>query len=275
MMMIGLAAQYRPFDPAHPSGGARFYLLDGSPADSPFEGMLSRLSNVIPHPIRDVTWRELAGAMGEIAAEVERRREAEAGDAPTIFLIIYDLQRFRDLRKSDDDFGFSSTYGSEEKADPPSKLLGNILKEGPAVGVHTIIWCDSLNNLNRTFDRSALREFENRILFQMSANDSSTLIDSPAASRLGPNRALFNSEELGKLEKFRPYGFPSDDWLAMVHTKLSGRIALPAPAAAGDTEPAPNSDGNGATPDKANGSTIPSPDGSGVYAANADEPAES
>ena len=249
MAMIGLAAQYRPFDPAHPAGAPDSTSSTAARPIPPSPGMLARLSNVIPHPIRDVAWRELAAVMGEIAAEVERRREADSGEAPTIFLVIYDLQRFRDLRKSDDDFGFSSSYGSEEKADPPSKLLGNIMKEGPAVGVHTIIWCDSLNNLNRTFDRSALREFENRILFQMSANDSSTLIDSPAASRLGPNRALFSSEELGKLEKFRPYGFPSDEWLDMVRTKLSGRMALAAPDKATATDPG-TSDGNGATPDR-------------------------
>ena len=48
-------------------------------------------------------------------------------------------------------------------------------------------------------------EFDNRVLFQMSANDSSNLIDSPAASRLGANRAVFFSEESGVAEKFRPY----------------------------------------------------------------------
>ena len=38
--------------------------------------------------------------------------------------------------------------------------------------------------------RSAMREFDNRILFQMSANDSSNLIDSPAGNKLGMHRAL-------------------------------------------------------------------------------------
>ena len=73
---------------------------------------------------------------------------------------------------------------------PPSKLFGDVLRDGPPVGIHTIIWCDSVNNMNRTLDRQGMKEFENRILFQMSANDSSTLIDTPAASKLGENRAL-------------------------------------------------------------------------------------
>ena len=87
------------------------------------------------------------------------------------------------------------------------------LREGPPLGLHTIVWCDSLNNANRAFDRQALREFEMRVLFQMSAADSSNLIDSPAANRLGPNRALFASEEQGVLEKFRPYGPPTEPWI--------------------------------------------------------------
>ena len=76
----------------------------------------------------------------------------------------------------------------------PSKQLGNILRDGPPVRVHTIVWCDSLNNLNRSFERQGLREFEIRVLFQMSPNDSSTLIDNPAAGKLGEHRALFFSE---------------------------------------------------------------------------------
>src|SRR5207253_2035583 len=137
-----LAAQHAPADGTR---GARFYVLDGSPADSRNAGTLARLGEIVPHPVRDVTWREIGAVVAELAAEVDRRQK-EPGENPAIYLLIYDLQRFRDLRKADDDFGFSR-YG-EEKAVPPSKLFGNILREGPPVGVHTIVWCDSLNNLN-------------------------------------------------------------------------------------------------------------------------------
>jgi hypothetical protein len=59
-----------------------------------------------------------------------------------------------------------------------------------------------------------------RVLFQMSVADSSNLIDSPAASKLGPNRALFGNEEDGVLQKFRPYGPPSAEWLGRVREAL-------------------------------------------------------
>ncbi|WP_422930534.1 FtsK/SpoIIIE domain-containing protein [Singulisphaera sp. PoT] len=219
--LVSIAAQHVPVRPSSPAVGARFYVFDGTPVDSSAAGTLGRLADVIPHPIRDVSWREVKSVIAEIAGEVDRR-QSEIGETPPIYLFIYDLQRFRDLRKSEDDFGFSSR--SDDKALPTAKLFANILRDGPPVNIHTIIWCDSLNNLNRTFDRQGLKEFEIRVLFQMSANDSSSLIDSPAAGKLGELRALFFSEEEGKLEKFRPYGVPEDtEWYDYVRDRMRNR----------------------------------------------------
>ncbi len=122
-----------------------------------------------------MTVREIAKVLGEIATEMERRRDEDTEGLTPIYLLIYDIQRFRDIRKGDDDFGFSSSFGGEDKPASASKSFSTILKEGPSVAVHTLVWCDSVNNLNRTFDRQGLKEFEIRVLFQMSANDSSTL----------------------------------------------------------------------------------------------------
>ena len=59
----------------------------------------------------------------------------------------------------------------------------------------------------------------------MNANDSSSLMDSPEASRLGVHRAIFYDEGQGLIEKFRPYGLPSDEYLAWVKQHLRGREA--------------------------------------------------
>ena len=55
----------------------------------------------------------------------------------------------------------------------------------------------------------------------MSANDSSNLIDSPAAGKLGAHRALYFSEELGTLEKLRPYGVPNEETIQVLGDKLA------------------------------------------------------
>ena len=137
--------------------------------------------------------------------------------------MIHDLARFRELRRGDDDFSFSRSDDSQPAS--PASQFTRILREGPALGIHVLMWCDSYNNVNRTFDRQGLREVELRVLFQMNATDSSNLIDSPAAAQLGVHRALLYNEGEGRLEKFRPYGPPPDDWLAWLDRQLRARAA--------------------------------------------------
>jgi DNA segregation ATPase FtsK/SpoIIIE, S-DNA-T family len=79
----------------------------------------------------------------------------------------------------------------------------------------------------RSLDRAGLRECGQRVLFQMSAADSSHLLDSPLASRLGRNRALYYTDEMGQPEKFRPYGLPSLAWVAEVKRQCSAPLASP------------------------------------------------
>jgi DNA segregation ATPase FtsK/SpoIIIE, S-DNA-T family len=217
MSAVSIAAQHPPVGPQ----ASRLYLLDGSPVDSAFAGQLGRLKDILPHPVTNVTWRDLGSTFTGIAGEIKRRQESTSDDQAPIYIFIHDIQRFRDLRKSDDDFGY--TRYDEDKPIPPAKLFSDVLRDGPPVGIHTIVWCDSVNNLNRTLDRQGMKEFENRILFQMSANDSSTLIDNPAASKLGENRALYFSEEANRVEKFRPYGVPEIAWLEGVKKRFDAR----------------------------------------------------
>jgi hypothetical protein len=163
----------------------------------------------------------VAAAMESLANEVKRRLDEQVLEGEAVFLVIRDLGRFRELRKSEGDFGFGG-FGGEKKAGPADNLL-TILRDGPPVGIHIVTWCDSLTNLQRTFDRGAIKEFELRVLFQMSSSDSSTLVDTPIAAKLGPNRGLFIHEETGTVEKFRPYAFPTPEWLTEVSAKMRAR----------------------------------------------------
>ena len=89
--------------------------------------------------------------------------------------------------------------------------------------MHVLAWVDTVANLQRAFDRTTLREINWKVLFQMSANDSSTIIDSPAASRLGPHRAILSDDDAGILEKFRPYPMPDAARLARFADALRRR----------------------------------------------------
>ena len=200
------------------------YVLDGSLPNSESSQSWRQLATVwkpagIPtfygqgdpgEAIKVVSPKETASIINEIIAELHRRTD-EPG--PPVFLFIYDLARFRDLRKSEDDFGFSS--GGDKGANT-AQLFSEILREGPAVGIFTFAWVDSYQTAQRWLARDQMNQFEHRILFAVNANDSSSLVDSPLAGRLGENRALLYRGDTGTLEKFRPFSPPTSSWLSQL-----------------------------------------------------------
>ena len=214
--LLALAAQYRSDD-------AQFTVIDGTPSDEIGAGLLGRLASALPHQTTVPGFREVDEAVLAVGTELARRVENGTTDAPAIFLIIHGLSRFRSFRRNENDFGYS--LDSEESDAPPAadKVLATILREGSLHGVHMITWCDTVASLQRTFDRQAIAEFDQRALYQIGATDSSTLIDSPVASRLGFNRALLFSEEHGTIEKFRPWQLPDEDWLISAAERLVAR----------------------------------------------------
>ncbi len=174
------------------------------------EGFGEEVVNLLPtlSSVQLTPQRDLPAILNAWNEELEKRNQGQSKATPR-FLFVYGLHRLRDIRKPDDDFGFSKK-GEEQS---PYRQLVRLLREGPPVGLFTIVWCDTAANLQRYFDRQTLREFEMRVIFQMSANDSSTLMDTPVASKLGPQRAIYYTEDQGKLEKFRPYALPPLEWL--------------------------------------------------------------
>ncbi|MBC7264338.1 MAG: hypothetical protein H5T64_08250 [Chloroflexi bacterium] len=219
--LISIAAQLpSPSIGRRVGGEGRFYVLDFGLTDAPYAGLFSKVAELLPHPVRVTGRRGLPEVIAEISAEVNRRMHADDTAASPIYLFIYGLQRARDLRQ--EEFGFPMP-GEQPVPPSPAKQFATILQEGPDLGIHSLVWCDSYTNLTRTLDRRSLREFEMRVVFQMSAEDSSNLIDTPAASKLRPYRGLYYSEEEGRLEKFRPYSVPSMDWLAWVGERLRGK----------------------------------------------------
>jgi energy-coupling factor transporter ATP-binding protein EcfA2 len=208
--VIALAAQNRV---AAGADGAKFVVLDGTRPESPEAGAWQRLADGLPHEITVAGQRDTARIINEVAEELARREAVSRDDAPPVYLVIFNGGRFRDLRRGEDDYSFSM---DKDKTPSPDKQFAEILRNGPAWGIHTLLWCDSFNNVNRMLDRMLLREFEMRVAFQMSAADSASLLDNPAASRLRQHRGLFASEDLGTLEKFRPDGPPTEEWLAEV-----------------------------------------------------------
>ncbi len=199
--LVSLAAQF-------PKAGARFVVFDSTPPGFPQREFLERIVKTVPHETVQGSNSNLAEVMTSLAEELKRRAENESA-GPEIFVLIQGLQNFKKLRQ-EDEFSFSSSSGD---APTPAAILLNLITEGSARGIHVIVTCDTYNNVSRYLGRKTLSEFEMRVVFQMSASDSASLIDSPNAATLGLNRALFYNDREGSLETFRPYAQPDGGWI--------------------------------------------------------------
>jgi S-DNA-T family DNA segregation ATPase FtsK/SpoIIIE len=205
--LVSLAAQY-------PKNTARFILLDSTPPGLQQREFLQRVIAAIPHEIVQANNSNLADIMNGLAEELKRGDEESR--VPDTFVLIHGLQNYKKLRQ-EDEFSFS---GSDAGAASPAAALLSLINEGPARGFHLIATCDTYNNVSRCLGRKTLTEFEMRVLFQMSASDSASLIDAPDASTLGLHRALYYNDREGYIETFRPYALPGNDWIEEVAQAL-------------------------------------------------------
>lgn len=179
-------------------------------AAKPTDAMCLTLPERLRRLPADVEVAEARGAetlLAELHAALKARIEApEAFDQwQPILLCIVNVGRLRNLRP-DEEFGLGS-FGESKLT--PDKQLEELLRDGPSHHIHVLVTAENANTVGRWLSRSALREIEIRLLMQMSANDSTHLIDSVAASKLGTHVMLLHDDATSTEVRFRPYDFGS------------------------------------------------------------------
>ena len=207
--LLSLAAQYAPEE-------VRLAVTDFARPETVGYGLWSGLG--LPHPLEVAGPRQAGALLTQLLALLDQRLSGEA--APTeVFLLIPGLQRWRELRSTD-------AYGTQQSE--PAKGLTRLAEEGPEVGIHLLAWADSLATAERVFKRGGLAHFDLRVALQMNDKESTDLLGSPIAARLGENRALFRHEdwESGRMEKFKPYALPEEETLARLVALLRGESPL-------------------------------------------------
>ncbi len=188
-----------------PDGKPSVVVLDGSRAeDESMRSLVSMLGHCdVPVRVRDV--REIDATMEFLRHELEYRSETTDVVHPAMLIAIVNLSRFRELRRNEE-----FTYGDDSTgASKPDAVLANLLRDGPAHGMHVWLWADSAGTIARWVSRQSLRDIELRVLMQMSASDSNQLIDSNTANRLDRFVVLIQDDIEGKPIKFRPFELDS------------------------------------------------------------------
>lgn len=193
----------------------KFYVINLGTTDAIWQETLDVLVNSTHSPFTTIKMEKNRRACVEIVNEIhtivdERlQQETMERNDEKVYLFFIGLQRARDLYAPD-------SWSPPEE----TKKFTTILEEGPDVGVHSFIHCDTKANMNKILSQS-LKEFDIRVTLQMNAMDSSAILDSILASKLDANRAvLYNEEHSADLEKFCPYEFPNKKWIETLFAKL-------------------------------------------------------
>jgi S-DNA-T family DNA segregation ATPase FtsK/SpoIIIE len=201
---VSLCVQY-------PAQRLRVYIADFCTPEAAWAGVSEVLQATFPEQIQVLGRRELLRTLAELQERVRHSVEEGSVIREDHYLVLVGVHRIRDLRAPDD---VAFRLGEETSLHPSEQLMA-ILRDGPEAGVHVLMWCDTVGNLQRSLDRRALREIGLRVAGPMSEEDSMHLVDSPAAARLDkPHRMVFYDDERpGMVEKFRPYVVRDLAWL--------------------------------------------------------------
>lgn len=184
-------------------GKAAFYVFDFLRSDNPLHNYIEALKGLDA----DITFanrsNDIVEHLKNIHNEIERRKEHYSNNMKDIYIFIYAMELGQPFKAIIGNYGF-------EQSDA-MRTLGEILREGPLLHIHTVLQIDNHNNLYQAAD-NILWYFNHRIALQMPPSDSNRLIESDVASNLEVKgnewtkyRGYYFNQSKNSLTKFRPY----------------------------------------------------------------------
>ena len=187
---------------AHTDQSATFVTLNFMRREDTLNEELQSVFESLPFSSQIVSkTAEIVETLTAIKEEIDERRKDEERPQDHIYLSIYAFQLARMFDKG----GRRGDDVSES-----GMLLDYILKNGPAVGIFTIMQCDNWDNLSRI--GNPLSSFTYRVALQMTENDSNKIVGSSIASKLfvfnrpsSVYRAYFRDNNRNINIKFKPY----------------------------------------------------------------------
>ena len=174
-------------------GALETWVLDLGGLETGFGDAVSALR--VEPPVRVARRRSTAAMIAQVGQLVAERHDQGRFDEPPCLVVISRLERAHELIPG---------AGVE--------TLLDVLRDGPEVGVHTLVWCETLDQLEGRLGAQAANHFGLRVATALSESDSLALLDSAYGAALRPHHALLADEDRSRLVKFRPYLMPPAGW---------------------------------------------------------------
>jgi S-DNA-T family DNA segregation ATPase FtsK/SpoIIIE len=191
-------------------------VLDLMPLEAGFGEAVGALGRSVPVTL--ARRRNLDAAYRSVLDEIDGRSARQDFTAPPVLVVVNGLGAGPVAALEAGRLHGGAATATPEDVTRPGldqvAALERIVREGPEVGVHALVWTDRLSSLGMHVSRATMREFALRVAMQMPAEDSALLIDSAQASTLDANEALLYDEDAGRLTTFRPYQLPPVELVA-------------------------------------------------------------
>lgn len=179
------------------------FMMDDDPMQSVFQSELFAAASGICNLRQAITADEVKGYLQFIKDEVIDARKSDPSMPMTHFFInIFEFQRGR---------MFDGTGSRGDMQSECARLLEYILKNGPMVGVFTLLQIDNMVNLNKVA-YNAQNMFCHRVALQMPEQESDKIVGNSAANKLlvlnrpaTKFRALYYNNVNNATAKFKPY----------------------------------------------------------------------
>jgi DNA segregation ATPase FtsK/SpoIIIE, S-DNA-T family len=186
-------------------GPVRIDIIDFMTADDGLDELLEPLLERGRITLR--RRRAFAPLMEELRKDVRDRIAEDDLLRPARVTFLFGVHRAREL---DSDFG-------SVDADPElAEALEEVLRDGPAAGVHTWIWADSLAGATRRLSSRMIRECAWRVAGKLSADDSLSLLGTDRAAEIRDRQLVLGNDDRGVLTRLMSYAPPAPAWLAAV-----------------------------------------------------------
>lgn len=182
---------------------ATFYVFDFLRTENPLHNYIEAWKGLDADIKFASKSNDIVENLKNILDEIERRKEHYSNDMKDIYIFIYAMELGQPFKAVKGNYGFEQSEAM--------RTLGDILREGPLMHVHTVLQIDNHYNLYQAAD-NILWYFNHRIALQMTSSDSNRLIESDAASNLEVDgnewtkyRGYYFNQSKNSLTKFRPY----------------------------------------------------------------------
>ena len=211
--LLSLPLFYRP-------GQAEFYLADLSFKDEEWADVCEQFRDNFGM-YKVVVEEKNSSMLIEHVHELMMERKASVKadlpqEYPSLFMVVAGLHRIKDLKEERSDSLLSmdsmDSFGSASSPSSPVQKLVEVLRDGPELGINSIVWVNKYSDYENILGSETLLYFNQRVMLTMNEGDSQQLTGSDVATRIKDGQALLfqtDSEVERPDEKFIPYRIPS------------------------------------------------------------------